>query len=379
MARKVVIFLFLALAAFVWATPQDAKLAPGDRIKIACDEETTLNREYKVTVDGYVLVNFLGAVKVGGLTEQEAAAKIANQLVAEKIVKKATVALNKVGGAPKQGSATNVPPPPPVKFRGVCESEGEVPFDKGLTLGTLLKSARPKADADLTRVSITGSDGQTRVVDFGAYDPATKANDVTLAPGDTVTFISKSAGVVGKVKVLGQVVTPGDYDLIEGLKVKDMLAKAGGYGADADPTSLHLTRVGDEPKKLNLPQDLDMVLKAGDTVTVDRQLKKLVVKIEGFVRKTGDVELTEGMTLTEALKVAGGTTNEADTSKLKVFLPGSDKPRVIDVNDIDAGYMGDLVMQKGTRIQVPDRKGKIDSKTLRTAGAAAFLLFLVGI
>lgn len=374
MIRKVLFLFVVMLAALVWAAPRADKIAPGDRIHITCDEETSLNRDYKVTNDGFVLVNFLGAVKVAGLTADEAATTIADRLVSEKIVKKATVTVALAGASPKTNATLA-----PVKFRGVCEAEGELAFHEGLGLGELLRAAKPRADADLARVSITSTGGQTRVVDFSAYDPATKANDIALSPGDTVTFISKSAGVIGKVRVEGQVVNPGEYDLVEGLKVKDFLAKAGGFASEAESGYVRLTRVGDADRKLKLPQDLETELKPGDILLVDKQLKKLVVKIDGFVRHAGQVEITEGMTLTEALRAAGGVTSDADTSKLRLYGPDEEKPRVIDVGEIDRGYMGDLLMRKGMRIEVPDKKGKVDQRAVRTAAGAAFLLFLVGI
>lgn len=380
MLRKLLFLMVALLAAFTWGAPQADKIAPGDRIKITCAEEPSLDRDYKVTADGFVLVNFLGAVKVSGLTEEEAATTIGDKLVAEKIVKKATVTVAKAGSTPKGNTVPPVAPTgAPVKFRGVCEADGEVPYREGLSLGELVKSAKPKADADLTKVSITGTGGQTRVVNFSAYDAATKANDIALAPGDTVTFISKSAGVIGKVKVAGQVVSPGEYDLVEGLKVKDFLAKAGGFGNEAESTYVLLTRVGDEDRKLRLPQESDTVLKPGDVLTVDKQLKRLMIKITGFVRRAGEIEITEGMTLTEALRAAGGVTSDADVSKLRLYGPDDEKPRTIDVQEIDQGYMGDLQLRKGMRIEVPDKKGKLDQRAVRTAGAAAILLFLVGI
>ncbi len=379
MIRKLVFVLIAMLATFVWAARQDAKIAPGDKIKLSCVEEPSLDREYKVTSDGYVLVDFLGAVKVEGLTEREAAAKIAENLVTQKIVKSATVDLAKVGTTPNPAIGATPVAASPVKFRGVCATQGELAYKQGLSLGDLVQAAKPTSEADMHRVSITSVNGTTRVVDFSEYDPATKAGDIQLEAGDTVTFISRSLAVIGKVKVGGEVVTPGEYDLTEGMKLKDFIDKAGGLVSDAEHGYLRLTRVGDADRKLKLPDDLDAKLMPGDTITADKVLQKLVVKIDGFVRSAGDVELTEGSTLTEALKTAGGATEDADLSKVRVYMPDSEKPRVIDLNEISQGYTGDVDMRKGMRIEVPNKRGKLSNATVRTAAGAAILFFLVGL
>ena len=79
MLRALILSVLVLAAAF--AAAQDATIKPGDRLRLLCEEEATLNREYTVSDAGIILVDFLGAIKVEGLTEQEAALAIAKQLI----------------------------------------------------------------------------------------------------------------------------------------------------------------------------------------------------------------------------------------------------------------------------------------------------------
>ena len=82
MTKALLILLSLLLAALALA--QDApKIKAGDMLRLTCEEEATLNKEYAVSRQGMILVDFLGAFKVEGMTESEAADAISKKLVDE--------------------------------------------------------------------------------------------------------------------------------------------------------------------------------------------------------------------------------------------------------------------------------------------------------
>ncbi|MCG9894752.1 MAG: polysaccharide biosynthesis/export family protein, partial [Fimbriimonadaceae bacterium] len=67
---KRVFALLLALFAFAlsWAgvesSQPDRKIAPGDKLRMTCVEEPSLDKTYTVTADGLMLIDFLGAIQV---------------------------------------------------------------------------------------------------------------------------------------------------------------------------------------------------------------------------------------------------------------------------------------------------------------------------
>jgi len=89
------------------------------------------------------------------------------------------------------------------------------------------------------------------------------------------------AKVTGKrVSVIGKVVKPGDFDYIEGKRLSDYVAQAGGPAVGADLAKTKITRMGQEgPQVFGVDlrkilkdgrKDLDIVMQGGDTVSIPK-------------------------------------------------------------------------------------------------------------
>lgn len=367
--------LMLILCAVGIAFGQAPVIKPGDTVQLIALEEGSINRDYKVTADGLILVDFLGAVKVAGLTEEQAAAKISKQLVDEKIVKVATVRVKIVNPQARM-----------VKFTGAVKVPAETPWREGLKLSDIIRLAETLPETDLAKVQVKSESGEIQIAD------TTKGEDPVLKPGDEVTFFTKSAQPqdpinppvnppvkAGQVTAEGSVVLPGTYDISPNLTVGEFLVRCGGFTATADLQSVTLER-GGAKRTLTLPADREFPLLAGDIVRVgERRRPKMFVILDGAVRNPGRYEIEEGAKLSEVIQLAGGFTQSARTNRIRIFSTGNEKPREINYDDILLGYRGDQELKPGQTIEVPGaalQEGlHIDQKTRRIAGAIA-LLFL---
>jgi len=386
------VFLVFCVATS-WALQSTSTIKPGDTIRLICAEESDLNRDYRVTSDGLILVDFLGAVKVQGLTEAEASKKISKQLEDEKILKKATISLQLISPEVKL-----------IKFGGESKIQGETPWKSGMTLIDLMRISELTTSTDVSRVQIKSADGKLRVVD--ATKPSSTDNNLALAPGDEVTFLKKdpnsqpttdpttnpntnptnpnttpttNPGTVSQVTLAGLVALPGKYDLIANMTLRELLVRAGGFLEGARLGSISLER-GASKRELTIPADNDFALMQGDVVTVNApERAKMYVTVDGSVNKPGRYEINEGTKLTEVIKMAGGFVEGARSDKIKIFSPANTKPREIKFEDIELGYRGDIELSQGQTIEIPGPKPKMvfDSKTKAAAGAIAFL-FLLG-
>jgi len=371
--------LMMMLVVVGTAFGQPVTIKPGDTIQLICAEESSINHDYKVTSDGLILVDFLGAVKISGLTETQAADKIAKQLLDEKILKKATISLKLINPEVKT-----------VKFGGTVAYEAETPWKADMKLSDVIKLAELKPEADLSNIQIKSESGAVKLADF------TKNEDPTLAPGDVITFFAKTGttpvtpikptdpnipvtpGPTAQVTLVGKVTLPGNYDLAANMTVRELIIKCGGFTEGADLNAITLERAGAK-RTLRLPADNDFVLQAGDVITIDqRSVPKTFVIVEGSVRRPGRIEINEGTKLSEVVKLAGGFMEGARQDKIKIFSTGNEKPREINFEDIVLGYRGDIELQAGQTIEIP---GPRPSTTLAfgpkervTAGAIALLL-----
>ncbi len=387
--RIFALLMMILVIAGVSSAQAQPVIKPGDTIQLICAEESSINHDYKVTSDGLILVDFLGAVKIGGLTETQAADKVAKQLLDEKILKKATISLKLINPEIKT-----------VKFGGTVAYEAETPWKADMKLSDVVKLAELKPEADLAKIQIKSENGTIKIADM------TKNEDPVLAPGDVITFFAKTGttpvpnpnnpnnptnptnpnvpvnpGPTAQVTLIGKVTLPGNYDLTANMTVRELIVKCGGFTDGADLNAITLERAGAK-RTLRLPADNDFVLQAGDIITIDQRSKpKMFVVVEGSVRRPGRIEISEGTKISEVIQLAGGFMQGARQDKIKIFSTGNEKPREINFEDILLGYRGDIELQPGQTIEIP---GPRPSGTVafgpreRTAAGAIALLLIFG-
>lgn len=190
----------------------------------------------------------------------------------------------------------------------------------------------PLADADLAHAQIDrivppaqrdSLRGQDRIaVDVALGRALAEAKrDVELADADRLTVFAIGARRLNTVSIGGQgVVRQGTYEFRPGMKLRDLVERAGGLTPDAWLAQSRIVRTAPDlarsALRVNLadPAGLDLALQPLDEVSIasrwDLQSRSRVT-IHGFVRAPGDFELLEGMTLADLLFAAGGLRDEA--------------------------------------------------------------------
>jgi len=188
-----------------------------------------------------------------------------------------------------------------------------------------------------------------------------------------------------EVLVLGNVKTPGKYELRSRSHLTDALASAGGLGiTDGDLPVARLSTDGGVVKEASLQG----LLHAGDvTQNVELSDKTTVyvpspltlnVQVLGAVDHPGDVVVREGDRLSMALARAGnGVNSNADLNHITIRrLHADGSPETMSVNLYDVLKNGDvakdIVMQKNDLVYVPQAGGHSD----RTSGPLGILFSL---
>lgn len=173
------------------------------------------------------------------------------------------------------------------------------------------------------------------------------------------------------VLVLGDVKTPGKYQLRSDARVTDAIAAAGGI-ADVNG-SMPDARISDPQGNVSTVS-LEKLLHNGDT-TVDRSLGEgdvvyvpgpvtLNVVVTGAVDHPGDVQVAEGDKLSMAIAKAGNSANaNADLNNIRVMRTTPDgKQSTVNVNLYQALEKGDgsadITLQKGDVVYVPQARQK---------------------
>lgn len=357
------LILVLSLVVQVAFAQSDRAIKPGDRLSLVCEEEPSLNRDYVVTRDGLMVLSFIGAVEVGGLTCDEAGARIADQLVLQQILRKATIRVSFVGSTTK-----------PVRFAGAVKASGEIPFNAEMTLADVLKIAQPTSQADLALVTVESEGGRRTGID------ATSAAGLAhkLRPGDLVfvPVITKTPDVY----VLGAVLRPGTVKFNEGLSALAAIEQAGGFELMANRSRVRLERKDQTAKIVDLAKEQnDFGLVGGDRLVVELKPVQKFVAVVGQVKNPGFIEFSTGMTLTQAIADAGGLTAEPG-EKIKVILisgKNAKDRKVYDLERIMLGYVGDIKLAQGDRLEV-GRVSKKDRQGLERVLGGALVIWAIG-
>jgi protein involved in polysaccharide export with SLBB domain len=178
--------------------------------------------------------------------------------------------------------------------------------------------------AELTRLIAPDFHSEVLYFDVGKALAGDPKENLLLQEFDTVRLFSRwQMEEIPKVRVSGEVQRPGDYRLLKGMRVRDLVLQAGNVRLNALLKSADLVRVrhrGDSREGYRVTVDLAAALQGGP----DRNLllapdDELIVRkaplvpepayavtVSGQVRRPGAYPLHEGMTVRDLLAEAGG-------------------------------------------------------------------------
>lgn len=152
-----------------------------------------------------------------------------------------------------------------------------------------------------------------------------------------------------RVAVVGAVNSPGNYELLGQGNILDALALAGGLSAESGKT-VYLTRRS-EGKQYEI--DLDQLLVKGDTeLNLPVQMGDTVFVpeagtyyVNGAVDRPGTFRLTEDITVSQAIEIAGGAGFGTSGIKLLRYQDGDRQVIPIDIKAIQNGEQKDIALQ----------------------------------
>jgi len=176
-------------------------------------------------------------------------------------------------------------------------------------------------------------------------------------------YRSKRASVIGAVE------NPGSYPLIGRRTILDIISEAGGITEKAGK-KLYLIRrfssgSSDESILIDLEEliekgnpELNLPVQAGDVISIPPE-KFIYIYVFGAVNSPGQLEVkkSESITVLQAITKAGGLTDRAAKTRVKIIRQDeTGKKRIIKVNlkDIINGKKKDIILQKDDIVIVPE-------------------------
>jgi len=262
--KYLLIFAAMVCAAVLAASPllaqQDVRLREGDIIRLDVPQREDLGRLLTVDAKGEVSLPIVGAIRVDGLTIEEARGAILRSLQ-ELYPSVQTITLSLIGEEARrliyvQGEVTN---PGKYEIGGTPSVWDAIKEAGGATADASLESVR------IIRVGGEGS-AMTLVNVREALDSGNVGSLPTLKPGDTVIVPERTATYTGTgaVNVFGSVLHPAAYALTGDRRLSDALLAAGGPVEGAKLSKVTIIRPVAAGGTRTISVDFERYLETGD-------------------------------------------------------------------------------------------------------------------
>jgi protein involved in polysaccharide export with SLBB domain len=344
------------------AGPVDAnyRLGPGDRLVLILTGDVELSHDLQVTREGFIIIPQVGQLFVNSLTLGQLEALLQARL------SRVYSGIRREGGTTRFAVSVAGIRSLAVFVVGDVERPGSYRIaSTGTAFSALYAAGGPTRSGSLRRIEIRRNGKLVDVLDAYAYLLRGDAShDVRLETGDVV-FVAPHGP---RVRLVGEVVRPGTYEMAAGETVGDAVRMAGGLTGEGDARRVMVERTlpvaergatGRDRVVLSLALDAagTVAAGAGDVVRVggisDRVRNRVVVR--GNVYSPGLVALEPGMKLSDALRRAGGLRPDTYLGRVLVSRLRPDSVRIqlrATLRDTTGTAVDDLVLREDDEVRV---------------------------
>lgn len=174
--------------------------------------------------------------------------------------------------------------------------------------------------------------GKSVLMDIDLADLITRKEDFQLLDGDLVSIRQSRTLLENVVSVRGSVKYPGNYQLLPGERVSDLIEHAGGLDTVAFLPRAYVIRLIAPGEVTYIPINLarvfepdqtthNLTLQYFDKLRVFSRLEfkdEKFIRVSGFVRKPGRFKISPTMTLKDLLYLTGGPREDADLNSIEL-------------------------------------------------------------
>ena len=344
------------------ATPADYQLGPGDEVYIDIWGASQKTISSTVSPEGEVEVEDFGPVHVGGLTVEQANARL-----------RATLGQHYSGSQIKVtvGQTKTIT----VNVMGEVVAPGTYTVSAFATVFHALYMAGGVNDIGTLRdIKVYRNNRLVTSVDIYDYILNGKlSGNVRLASGDVIVVGPYEA----LVNIVGKVKRPMFYEMKRTESVATLIKYAGGFAGDAYEGTVRLIRKrGGEHSIYSLDEfeRSTFQLEDGDSLTVDSVLTRFrnMVEIRGAVFRPGMYQVGGNIsTVRQLLERAGGVTEDAFTVRAVMHRRKPDRTLEtipIDVEGIMQHKTADISLKNEDVLFIPSLKDAREERTLSIYG-----------
>ncbi|MBD3182960.1 hypothetical protein GF312_11765 [Candidatus Poribacteria bacterium] len=263
--------------------------------------------------DGKISFPLIGSIAVHGLTSSQLAEVIRQKLIEGNYLKNPQVSVILVKTKSRLVS---------VLGRGVDEP-GTYTLEGKTRIMEIVAGAKPNDKAMMRSISITRGTEQIKVNLENLLNKADMTQNLLLMPGDVINVPEDRESFAF---ILGEVNNPGPISIKGGITLAEAIASAGGHTERANLRRITVSHNGKPPLEIDFNRflikgDLSQNIKVspGNVVNIPQDTENFV-NVLGKVKNPGKINIpSQGMDLLQALARAGGVTEEARLSHIRII------------------------------------------------------------
>ena len=342
------------------------RFGPGDRLVLILTGDVEASYPLEVTRQGFVIVPNVGEIQVANLTMAQLDDVLYSRLGrVYSGVRRGADARTHFSVNVSQVGTNQV-----IVTGDVAQPNAYAVSRAGTAMDALYKALGPTENGSLRDVEIRRGSrtvGVLDVYDYLIHGDASK--DVRLENGDVI-FVPPHGP---RARVVGAVLRSATYELKPSETIADLIAMAGGFTATADPGRVTIERIvppaartglGTARRVIDVPRELfaqnaitETTVEDGDIVRVGEVPMHLAsrVTVDGNVWSPGEIGFVPGMTLTEALRRAGGVRPDSYLGQVQIARLRSDSSYAMvqaQLRDTSGTTNGEVQLADGDQIRV---------------------------
>jgi polysaccharide export outer membrane protein len=358
------------------------RLGPGDQLVLVLTGDVNQAYTLNVTRDGFVVIPQAGQIYVNNLTLGQLEDVLYSRL-------------GRVYSGVRRVGATTHFSITPSRIRtnqifvlGDVVAPGNYRISAlGTALYALYAANGPTDNGSLRNVQIRRGGRTVQLFDVYSYllsgDPS---HAVRLDDGDVVFVPVRLA----HVRVVGEVNRPATYEVRDTETLRDVIRFAGGLRASASVRRVQIERIQPPSQRgtggrdrvtidiasetLAATDGANIPLKDGDVVRVFKIAERMRnrVLVSGNVWQPGPIGLTQGMTVSQALRLAGGAKPDTYLGQIQVSRLNPDSTRIqmhAVLRDTTGSVIADFPLREDDEIRVFSVSEFRPTRTVAITGA----------
>ncbi|EDM37193.1 putative capsule polysaccharide export protein [Pedobacter sp. BAL39] len=332
------------------ATPKGYIIGPDDKLLIDLTGDNEASYNLQVSTEGYINLQYVGRIAVGGLTIDQATSKIRTAMSKTY----PSLRSGRTSLAINLGNIRSIK----VTITGQAVKTGTYTLPSLATVyNALYASGGPSANGSFRNIQVIRNNKVVSTIDvYNFLLKGVQQDNIRLQDQDVINIpvFSKRVEITGEVKQAAL------FEIVDGESLQNVINFAGGFTTQAYTAKIKSFQNTDRQRKITDVNAADFNTyspKNGDKYVVEAILDRFENRVEiiGAVFRPGLYQLDKGLSLVQLINKADGLTEDAFMNRgyiSRLNIDNTSSLLSFDVAKVMSGAESDIVLQREDKVTI---------------------------